>query len=167
MPFGCDGAERAVRAERCRRGDASRKNHRSLECAACALGAVVSAATVLINQPRGGAERNVSPAGRTSRDDRSGISAQNVSTRGHDGQTPMGGGFTPHDARCASNYYGAIAEICAVSRTGRPSGRTAGLNRISPSISRMRRLYPPSFDGLKLSSVAFPSVSTSKYAVSV
>src|SRR5688572_1658828 len=63
--------------------------------------------------------------------------------------------------------YGAIAEICAVSRTGRPSGRTAGLKRISPSISRIRRLYPPSFDGLKLSSVAFPSVSTSKYATSV
>ena len=43
------------------------------------MGAVVSAATVLINQPRGGAERNVSPAGRASRDDRMRFAAQNVS----------------------------------------------------------------------------------------
>ena len=36
--------------------------------------------------------------------------------------------------------YGRLAEICAVSRTGRPSARTAGRNLISASISRIRRL---------------------------
>ena len=36
--------------------------------------------------------------------------------------------------------YGAAAEICAVSRTGRPSPRTAGRKRISDSISRIRLL---------------------------
>jgi len=42
----------------------------------------------------GGAERNVSPAGGTSRDDRIGFAAQNVSAQGLNGQTQAGGGVT-------------------------------------------------------------------------
>ena len=48
-----------------------------------------------------------------------------------------------------------------------PSGRTAGRNRYSCSVSRMRRLYPPSLEGLKAIKVAFPFSSTSNHATIV
>src|SRR5215217_7966896 len=95
------------------------------DCSGCALGAVVSAATVLINQPRGGAERNVSPAGRASRDDRMRFAAQNVFARGRDSQTLAGGRVTRRAvaapgrrfAPALDGAYGAMAEKSAVSRT--------------------------------------------------